>query len=71
MNCAQVHGFPNRIPCIDWKNYLPKFIDGNEDEVVLHLVRFHMHVCKLKIEFPKDFLMKNFMATLEDKARVW
>ena len=71
MNRAHIPGFPNRIPCIDWKTYLPKFIYGNEDEVVIHLVRFHMHVCKLKIEFPKDFLMKNFMATLEDKARVW
>ena len=71
MNRAHIPSFPNRIPCIDWQTYMPKFIDGNEDEVVLHLVIFHMNVCKLKVEFPKDCLMKIFMATLGDKARVW
>ena len=71
MNCAHIPGFPNRIPCIYWQTYLPKFRDGNKDEVFLHLFRFHMHVCKLKIEFLEYLLMKMFMATLEGKARSW
>ena len=71
MNHAHIPGFPNRIPCIDWKTYLPKFIDGNEDEAILHLIKFHWHLHKLGIMFHEDFLMKMFMATLEGKARSW
>ena len=44
-------------------------VEGND--VALHLVKFHIHVHKLKINFPEDYLMKMFMATLEDKARSW
>ena len=43
-----------------------KNVKGND--VSLHLVRFHMHVRRLKIDFPEDCLMKIFMATLEDQA---
>ena len=50
---------------------MPTFKDDDRKDAALHLVRFHMHVCKLKIYFPKDFSMKMFMATLEGKARSW
>ena len=50
---------------------MPKFIDGNEDEAILHLIKFHWHIHKLGIKFHEVCLMKMFMATLEGKSRSW
>jgi len=41
------------------------------DNVALHLIKFHMHIRKLKVELHEDCLMKMFMATLEGKERSW
>jgi hypothetical protein len=71
MNRSHIPGFPNYIPHINWKNYLPKFKDGKGNVVILHLIRFHMHICKLGVEFHEDCLMKIFMATLEGKEILW
>jgi hypothetical protein len=71
MNLSHIPGFPNRIPQIYWKKYLPKFKDGKGNDVDLHLIRFHMHIRKLGVEFHEDCLMKMFMATLEGKTRLW
>lgn len=67
MNCSHIPGFRNRIPYIDWQTNFPKFIDGNEDEATLYLIKFHRHIHKLRIMFYEDVLMKMFMATLEGK----
>ena len=64
-------GFPNRIPNIDWKSYLPKFKDQKGDDAAIHLFRFHKHIHKLVIELHEDFLMKRFMASLEENPRPW
>jgi hypothetical protein len=53
------------------EKYFPKFKDGKGNDVALHLIRFHMHICKLGVEFHEDCLMKFFMDTLEGKARLW
>lgn len=66
-----IPGFPNHMPHVDWKTYLPKFRDQVGDDASLHLVKFDMHVHKLKVVFHEDCLMKMFMATLEGKARSW
>ena len=71
MNQAHIPSFQNRIPRIDWQAYLQKFHDKGGDDVVVHLIRFHLHVCRLRIEFPEDCLMKMFMETLEEKTRLW
>ena len=71
MNRAHILGFPDHLPHIDWQTYLPKFRDEEGDDVVLDLLKFHMHIHRLKIEFPKDCLVNMFMATLEGKARSW
>ena len=68
---AHILGFPNQIPCIDWKTCLPKFKDEEGDVIALHLIKIHMHIYKLGVEFKEDFLMKMFMVTLEGKARSW
>ena len=66
-----IPGFPNKIPKVDWQRNLPTFKDDDRKDAALHLVRFHMHIHKLKVDFPEDCLMKIFMATLEGEARSW
>ena len=51
MNNAHIPGFLNRLPHIEWQSYFPKFRDQEGDDVALHLVKFHMHILKLRVEF--------------------
>ena len=71
MNWSHIPGFPNPMPKVDWLYDLPIFKDEKKYNVSLHLVRFHMHVCSLKVQFPEHCLMKMFMTTLEGKAWSW
>lgn len=71
MDRSHIYGFPNRMPCVDWSTHLPTLKDEKKDDASLHLVKFLLHVCRMRVEFPKDCLMNMFMATLEDKARGW
>ena len=71
MNRSHIPGFPNPMPKVDWLDDLPIFKDEKKDDAALHLVRFHMHVCSLKVHFPEDCLMRMFMATLEGEAWSW
>jgi len=71
MNGAHITGFPNQMYHTDWQTYLPKFRDDKGDDVALHLVKFHMHVCKIRVQFHEDCLMKMSMATLEGKTKQW
>ena len=71
MNHSHILGFPNRMPHIDWQSCLPKFKDEKGDDAALHLIKFHMHSRKLKVEWHEDCLMKIFMDTLEGKTRSW
>ena len=66
-----IPGFPNKIPKVDWSRNLPIFNDDGKKDAALHLVRFHMHIRKLKVDFPEDCLMKIFLATLEGEAQSW
>ena len=54
MNRSHIPGFPNQIPDIDWKAYLPRFKDQKGDDAALHLVRFHKHIYKLGVELHED-----------------
>ena len=71
MSRDHIPGFPNKMPKVDWLQDLPMFRNVECNDVALHLVKFHIHVHKLNINFPEDCLMKMFMATLEDEARYW
>ena len=71
MSRDHILGFPNKIPKVDWQRNLPMFKDDDRNNAALHLVSFHMHTRKLKVYFPKDCLMKIFMATLEGEAQSW
>ena len=71
MNHVDIPGFPNWIPNIDWKAYLPILKYQKGDDAALHLVSFHKHIYKLGVELHEDYLMKMFMANLEGDARSW
>ena len=71
MSRDHITGFPNKMPKAYWQRNFPMFKNVKGNDVSLHLVKFHIHVHKLKIDFPKYCLMKMFMATLEDEARSW
>ena len=71
MSRGHIPSFPNKMPKVDWLQNLPMFINVEGNDATLHLVKFHFHVHKLKINFPEDCLMKMFMATLEDEAQSW
>ena len=71
MSRDHIPGFPNKIPKVDWLQNFPMFRNVEGNDAALHLVKFHIHVHKLNIDFPEDCLMKMFMATLEDEARSW
>ena len=69
MSRDHIPGFPNKIPKVDWQRNLPMFKNDDINDAALHLVRFHMHIRKLKVDFLEDCLMKIFMATMEGEAR--
>ena len=51
MNQSHIPGFPNPMPKVEWLTNLPIFKYEMKDNAALHLVRFHMHICKLKVQF--------------------
>ena len=71
MSRDHILGFPHKMPQVNWMKNLPIFQDEKFDDDLLHLIKFHIHVWRLKVEWHEDYLMKMFMATLEGKAREW
>jgi len=68
MSRDHIPGFPNNITKVVWQMNLPTFKDDDRNDAALHLVIFHIHIHKLKVDFLEDWLMKIFMATLEGEA---
>jgi len=52
MKRDHIPGFPNKMPKVNWQSNFPMFKDDDRNDVALHLVKFHMHTCMLKVEFP-------------------
>ena len=71
MNIAHILGFPNKIPKVDWKMYLPRFKDEKDGNATIHLIKFRRHIHRLGLKFPQECLKKIFMASLEDNVRSW
>ena len=71
MNKDHILGFPHKMPQINWDKNLPMFQDEKFDDPFLHLIKFHIHIWRLKVEWHEDCLMKMFMVTLEGKAINW
>ena len=64
MNLPAIPGYPDKIPLVYWKTYLPTFNDENGDDAAIHLFRFHKHIHKLGVGWHEDSLMKIFMFSL-------
>ena len=71
MNLATIPRYPNKIPLVDWKTYLPTFNDEKGDDAAIHLFRFHKHIHKVGVGWHEDSLMKLFMFSLKGYARSW
>ena len=51
MSREHIPGFPQKMPTdVNWIGNLPLFQDENIDDPFLHLINFHIHVWRLKVE---------------------
>ena len=71
MNRYHITRFPHKMHQVNWQRNLPIFQDENVDDALLHLIKFHIHSWKLKVEWHENFLTKTFIETLEGKVREW
>ena len=71
MSRDHIPGFPHKMPQVNWDDNLPVFQGEKFDNPLWHIIKFHIHVWSLNVEWNEDCLMKMFMLTLEGKARDW
>ena len=71
MSRDHIPGFPHKMPQLCWDDNLLVFQGEKFDDPLLHLIKFHIHVWKIKTKWHEDYLMKMFMLTLEGKERDW
>ena len=71
MSRDHIPGFPHKMPQVNRDVNLPVFQGEKFDNPLLHLIKFHIHVWRLKVEWHEDCLIKIFMLTLEGEARDW
>ena len=74
MKREHIPGFLNKIPVnpkVRWQDGLPTFEAKDGECLGLHVVKFQLHVARLGIDYPKDYLINMFMLTLEEMARMW
>jgi hypothetical protein len=71
LNFSAIDGYPHLVPQIDeWKDLLPRFYEGDDDNPFEHVHEFHALMQQLDIHH-EDILMKMFMYSLEGDARQW
>ena len=71
LNFSAIDGYPHPVPQIDeWKDLLPRFYEGDNENLVEHVHEFHALMQQLDIHH-EDILMKMFMYSLEGYARKW
>ena len=71
MSREHIPGFPHKMPQVFWDDNLPVFQGEKFEDPLIHLIKLHIHVWKVRTEWHEDCLMKMFMLTLEEKARDW
>ena len=54
MNKDHIPGFPHKMPQVNWQGNLRIFHDETIDDASLHLIKFHIHSCNLKVEWHED-----------------
>jgi hypothetical protein len=71
LNFSAIEDYPHPVPLIDeWKDLLPRFYEGKDDNPVEHVHEFHALMQQLDIHH-EDILMKMFMYSLDGDARKW
>jgi hypothetical protein len=71
LNFSSIDDYPHPVPLIDeWKDLLPRFYEGKDDNPVEHVHEFHALMQQLDIHH-EDILMKMFMYSLDGDARKW
>jgi hypothetical protein len=59
------------VPQIDeWKDLLPRFYEGENDNHVEHVLEFHALIQQLEIQH-EDICMKLFMYSLQGYVCIW
>jgi hypothetical protein len=71
LNISTIDGYPHPVPQFyEWKDLLPIFYEGEDDNPFEHVHEFHALMQQLDIHY-EDILMKMFMYSLEGDARQW
>jgi hypothetical protein len=71
LNFSAIDGYPHLVPQIDeWKDLLPRFYEGEDENPFEHVHEFHDLMQQLDIHH-EDILMKMFMYSLEGDVRQW
>jgi hypothetical protein len=71
LNFSAIEDYPHPVPLIDeWKDLLPRFYEGKDDNPIEHVHEFHNLMQQLDIHH-EDILMKMFMYSLDGDARKW
>jgi hypothetical protein len=71
LNFSTIDDYPHHVPLIDeWQDLLPRFYEGEDDNLVEHVQEFHALMQQLDIHH-EDILMKMFMYSLDGDARKW
>jgi hypothetical protein len=71
LDFTNVYGFPNTVPDIKiWGDIVPKFGRYDDENPGQHLFEFHKLMEELNVHH-EDVLMKLFMFSLENEARLW
>ena len=71
LNFSAIAGYPHPVPQIDeWKDLLPRFCEGENDNPLEHVLGFHALMQKLDIQH-EDIHMKLFMYSLQGDAHIW
>jgi hypothetical protein len=71
LNFSAIVGYSHPVPQIDeWKDLLPRFCEGENDDPLEHVLGFHALMQKLDIQH-EDIHMKLFMYSIQVDAHIW
>jgi hypothetical protein len=71
LNFSAISSYPHPMPQIDeWKDLLPRFYEGENDNPIEHVLEFHALMQQLDIQH-EEIHMKLFMYSLEGYAHIW
>jgi hypothetical protein len=71
LNFSSIASYPHLVPQIDeWKDLLPRFYEGDNDNPIEHVLEFHALIQHLDIQH-EEICMKLFMYSLQGDVHIW